>query len=136
MPRVSATSAPIRQGTTSLAAPEAARAGGSGADAPGCAVMIVSVVPKVAAGQNPLPVRPSTGMACRTRSPARAVPVPTSSTGASTADGSVESELSSKEPTCVPSGSTIQPALTVAPRTTAVARYRPDGLLTTGTEKL
>src|SRR5919197_4807621 len=43
MPRVSATSAPIRQGTTSLTAPEEARVGGSGADAPGYAVMIVSV---------------------------------------------------------------------------------------------
>src|SRR5215467_6403958 len=41
MPRVSATSAPIRQGTTSLTAPEEVRVGG--ADAPGYAVMIVSV---------------------------------------------------------------------------------------------
>src|SRR5215472_9287386 len=133
MPRVSATSAPIRQGTTSLAAVELARVGGNAS----CRVaMIVSVDAEGWAGQNPLPVTPSTGTACRTRSPARAVPVATSSAGASVADGSDELEAGSRAPTCEPSGSTIQPALIVAPRTTAVARYRPDGLLTTGTEKL
>src|SRR5262245_56317296 len=42
MPRVSATSAPIRQGITSLAAPEPVLCDGRGASAPGCAVIFVS----------------------------------------------------------------------------------------------
>src|SRR5215470_11543029 len=130
MPRASATSAPIRQGTTSMAVVELARAGGNAS----CrVVMIVSaLLPEGNCCQNPLPVTPSTETACRTRSPAWAVPVATSSAGASFAVGAGDVEKGSTEPTCVPSDSTIQPALIVAPRTTAVARYRPDGLLTTG----
>src|SRR5215471_1303060 len=44
MPRVSATSAPIRQGSTSLPTPETARSGGRGADRSGWVVIVVSVV--------------------------------------------------------------------------------------------
>src|SRR5437762_32883 len=100
--------------------------------------MIVSVGAEVWAGQNPLPVTPLTGTACRTTLPIRAVIVATSSLGAVTA---VLPDLSiSREPICVPSSCTIQPALIVLPCTTAVAWYRPDDLLddllTVDTEKL
>src|SRR5947208_11793380 len=127
MPRPSATSAPIRLGTISLAAVEVMRSLGTGQGAVGGAVMIVSVGAEVWAGQNPLPVTPLTGTACRTTLPMRAVIVATSSFGAVTA--SLPDGLISTEPICVPSPSTIQPALIVLPCTTAVAWYRPDDLL-------
>ena len=76
MPRASATSAPIRLGTISLAAVEVVRSLGTGQGWVGGAVMIVSVV---WAGQNPLPVTPLTGVATSTVPPSRAVPVFTSS---------------------------------------------------------
>src|SRR5215472_12423886 len=129
MPRVSATSPPIRLGTTSLAAPEVARSGGEGASA--CTVMAVSIsLLGDAAGQNPLPVTPLMGVATSTLPPSSAVPVATSSTGAGAADGTPESVPDSIEPTCWPPGSTIQPALILAPRTIAMDSYSPDGLCT------
>src|SRR6476646_6901280 len=139
MPRASATSAPIRLGTISIDVVEAAGFRGSGMGWVGGAVMIVSVGSEgMRAGQNPLPVTPLTGTACRTTLPIRAVIVATSSFGAVTAF-SPDSPIST-EPTCVPSPSTIQPALIVLPCTTAVAWYSPedflDYLLTVGTEKL
>src|SRR4029077_10385353 len=138
MPRASATSAPIRLGTISIDVVEAAGFRGSGMGWVGGAVMIVSVGSEIWAGQNPLPVTPLTGTACRTTLPIRAVIVATSSFGAVTAF-SPNSSVST-EPSCVPSPSTIQPALIVLPCTTAVAWYRPDDLLddllTVDTEKL
>src|SRR5215475_10275957 len=135
MPRASATSAPIRLGTISLAAVDVVRSLGTGQGWVGGAVMIVSVV---WAGQNPLPVTPLTGTACRTTLPIRAVIVATSSLGAVTAVWPDSS--TSRDPICVPSSCTIQPALIVLPCTTAVAWYRPDDLLvvllTVDTEKL
>src|SRR6266516_4532499 len=128
MPRASATSAPIRLGTISLAAVEVVRSLGTGQGAVGGAVMIVSVGAEVWAGQNPVPVTPLTGTACRTTLPTRAVIVATSSFGAVTAF-SADSSVS-MEPICVPSSSTIQPALIVLPCTTAVAWYRPEDLFT------
>src|SRR5262245_6989514 len=137
MPRASATSAPIRLGTISLAAVEVVRSLGTGQGWVGGAVMIVSVGAE-SMGQNPLPVTPLTGTACRTTLPTRAVIVATSSLGAVTAvlpDSSI-----SRAPICAPSSCTIQPALIVLPCTTAVAWYRPDDLpddlLTVDTEKL
>ena len=55
---------------------------------------------------------PLTGLATRTVPPSRAVPAATSSAGARVADGAAASASDSREPTCVPSASTIQPALT------------------------
>src|SRR6266487_6898424 len=136
MPRASATSAPIRLGTISLAAVEVVRSLGTGQGAVGGAVMIVSVGAKVWAGQNPVPVTPLTGTACRTTLLTCAVIVATSSFGAVTAFGSSELALISMEPICVKSSSTIQPTLIVLPCTTPVAWYRPDGLFTVDTEKL
>src|SRR4029079_1207061 len=127
MPRASATSAPIRLGTISIDAVEAAGFRGSGMGWVGGAVMIVSVGSEgMRTGQNPLPVTPLTGTACRTTLPIRAVIVATSSFGAVTAFSPNSSV--SREPICVPSHSTIQPALIVLPCTTAVAWYRPDDL--------
>src|SRR6185312_4431344 len=139
MPRASATSAPIRLGTISIDVVEAGGFRGSGMGWVGGAVMIVSVGSEsMRAGQNPLPVTPLTGTACRTTLPIRAVIVATSSFGAVTASSPISSF--SREPICVPSRSTIQPALIVLPCTTAVAWYRPDDLLddlhTVTTEKL
>src|SRR5437764_461124 len=74
------------------------------------------------------------GAVTRGTLPSLAVPVARSSTGAWVADGAAAPGSDSTAPTCVPSGNTIHPALIVAPRTTAVARYRPDGFCTAGTE--
>src|SRR6185503_88062 len=118
MPRASATSAPIRLGTISIDVVEAAGFRGSGMGWVGGAVMIVSVGSEsMRAGQNPLPVTPLTGTACRTTLPIGAV------------IAFLPDWPSSTEPICVPSRSTIQPALIVLPCTTAVAWYRPDDLL-------
>src|SRR5690349_24696606 len=52
MPRVSATSAPTRQGITSLAAPEPVLCDGRGASAPGCAVIFVSPCQALCVGRS------------------------------------------------------------------------------------
>jgi hypothetical protein len=83
--------------------------------------MVVSISwRRIAAGQNPLPLMPLIGVATRMARPSCAVPVATSSTGARAGDGTGESGLDSIELTCLPSGSTIQPALILAPRGTAI----------------